>query len=154
MSTYTRNHGSIHEKKHLGFSISGSKFDPIPNVENVWFIGELSWHRMSSGGPADYTSEFGLVDNYGRLWKASNGLPSSPSLSLHFKKMSDGLGCPMPDEVIDRLQAMKRIHGYSPIHVDDVYANILLCAQYAMECARLKKEISEMNCTNPNNLLL
>jgi hypothetical protein len=144
---YTPNYGSI-PSKNIQFAISNTKLDNIPftdfNKNGNWFIACLQ--KWSFGGMAGQEQgTIGLVDNYGRLWQGGAGSQTiQGGYTLEFKKMSDGVGCAMPDEVIDTLLKIKTNYSHGP-DVATSYSNFLLCAEQAMGWAHLKIQHATLN---------
>lgn len=144
---YTPNYGSI-PSKNIQFAISNTKLDNIPftdfNKNGAWFIACLQ--KWSFGGMAGQEQgTIGLVDNYGRLWQGGAGSQTiQGGYTLEFKKMSDGVGCAMPDEVIDMLLKIKTNYSHGP-DVATSYSNFLLCAEQAMGWAHLKIQHAKLN---------
>ncbi len=144
---YTPNYGSI-PSKNIQFAISNIKLDKVSfidfNTNGAWFIACLE--KWSFGGMAGQEQgTIGLVDNYGRLWQCVAGSQTiQGGYPLEFKKMSDGVGCPMPDEVIDTLLKIKTNYTHGP-DVLTAYNNFLISVEQAMGWSLLKIQHAELN---------
>ena len=139
--SYTPNYGAL-TSKECNFI---SKVNLDTPVDYNWFIACLE--KWSFGGMAGQEQgTIGLVDNYGRLWQCGAGSQTiQGGYHLEFKKMSDGVGCPMPDEVIDTLLKIKTNYGGHGPDVLTAYNNFLICAEQAMGWTLLKIKHAELN---------